>query len=163
MSSSRLPWPQPRCSVSNFVALDSLSSPGRADLWLFARWAAVCLLALTLFPLAGTLVAERPPRSLLAAAVLVTATSLALWPSSDLIYRHRLVHGLPSYGPLNLPTELVVIAFVFGYLCFVVWRAPSGPERLIVGCGILGCGFRAISYTRSGRIRTPVPAFSYTP
>ena len=25
-----------------------------------------------------------------------------------------------------------------------------------------GCGFRAIPYTRSDRIRTPIPTFSYT-
>ena len=26
----------------------------------------------------------------------------------------------------------------------------------------VGCGFRAIPYTRSDRIRTPIPTFSYT-
>jgi hypothetical protein len=31
------------------------------------------------------------------------------------------------------------------------------------GVQLVECGFRTISYTDSGGIRTPIPAFSYTP
>jgi hypothetical protein len=36
--------------------------------------------------------------------------------------------------------------------------SPRGYEAVLV----LQCGFRAIPYTRSDRIRTPIPTFSYT-
>lgn len=125
-------------SVINFMALDSLSNQSEADAWLFARWVAIGLLALSILSLTGSLVGERPPRWLLSATLVVIVVSSALWPSSRLIYRHQFVHGLPSYGSLNLPAEMAIIAIVFGYLCFVALRGRFKTGRSILTLGVAG-------------------------
>lgn len=124
--------------ITNYVVLNSLDHPRLADWLLFARSVALSGLALSTLPLATSLAGRPVPRPLNALLTAVVTARLVLWPTSDLVYRHHLSHGLPSYGPLTEPTGLALILLVFGYLCFVAGHGPSDRERFLLSVGIVG-------------------------
>ncbi len=120
---------------SNYQALEGGRTPAALDGWLFVRSVSLSLLAITLLPLAGRLSGQRVPKALLGLLVLVLAVRLTAWPTTHLLYRHRLVDGLPAYGPLTAPTGFLVIAIILSYLVFVTWRS-SARERVLLGLGV---------------------------
>ena len=124
-------------SLTNYAVLDSLTSPVVLDRWLFARSVALGLLAILVLPLVARLTGERPPLIVMAAIGCILATRLVLWPTTNLTYAHRIVHGLPVYGPLMGPTGLAIVILLFGYLLLVTVGHPSKAEQQVMVTGIL--------------------------
>ncbi|MCU1593148.1 MAG: hypothetical protein JWO12_540 [Frankiales bacterium] len=124
--------------ITGHAAVVALREPDDLDLLLFLRSGALAGLALSTLPLAGTVTTRRTPRWLVAALVLVCGCRLALWPVSNLIYRHQTVGGFPSYGPLMALSGFAVIALVFGYLCAcAAGPGPSDRERPVLVGGLI--------------------------
>jgi diguanylate cyclase (GGDEF)-like protein len=85
----------------------------------------------------------------------VVAARVALWPTTDLIYSHRIAHGLPVYGPLMGLTGMAVIVLLFGYLLLVTVGHPSMGEQRVMVAGIVGSLILAVvSVTAGESIRT---------
>ncbi|NMR20174.1 EAL domain-containing protein [Cellulomonas fimi] len=56
-------------------------------------------------------------------------TREVLWLTTDLLYTHRSVDGVPQYGPLLTTTFMVPLAVVAGYAVISIRRIPSRLTR----------------------------------
>jgi diguanylate cyclase (GGDEF)-like protein len=136
--------------VTNDAVLRALHSPRRLDVLLLIRAVALAGLALSTLPLAASVTGRTPPRWLALSIAALAAARLALWPWTDLIYAHRVVAGVPAYGPLMMPTSLAVIGLVFGYLCLSAGRGRTERERTLLGLGLLASLVLAVVTDVSG-------------
>ena len=123
--------------VTNATALTWLST-GYAEFLLFVRAVAVTFLLLSVVALARIVRRDAWPGWVDAVAVSVILIRLALWTLTDLLFAHRVIGGLPQYGPLMAPTTLVMEAVVAAYVLMLVIKAGSHREEALVAVGWLG-------------------------
>ena len=124
--------------VTNTILLRYLAS-GQLNLLVGLRTVFISALVLSTLPLAGAVASERPSRLWEAAIVAAVILRLTLWFGTHLVYGYSLTPtGLPRYGPLLVPTSLIVLALLFGYLTRVAMLGRTELERIVLAAGILG-------------------------
>ncbi|MBV8257013.1 MAG: bifunctional diguanylate cyclase/phosphodiesterase [Actinobacteria bacterium] len=153
---------------ANAVALQGHISEARIDDWFFVRTVGLGIVVVAAFPLAAIVMGTRAPRSLMVAVSGVVAARIVLWPTTSLVYAHRVVGGTPVYGPLLTPTGALLIVGLFAYLCIAARWTSSGGERALLSGGIAGSLlFALVSLTLPGGLAAelltgyvPFPALS---
>ena len=124
--------------VTNTILLRYLAS-SQLNLLMGLRTVFISALVLSTLPLAGAVANERPSRLWEAAIVAAVILRLTLWFGTHLVYGYSLTPtGLPRYGPLLVPTSLIVLALLFGYLTRVAMLGRTELERIVLAAGILG-------------------------
>jgi len=123
--------------VTNATTLAGLST-AYAEVLLFVRAVAVTTLMLSVVALARGVRRAAWPWWVDAVAVAVISIRLVLWTVTDLVFAHRIIGGLPQYGPLVVPTALAIEVVVAGYVLMLVINAGSHREEAILAVGWFG-------------------------
>src|SRR5579871_3454004 len=122
--------------VANVGVVGSFGSRAHLDHWLFARTVALGAVAVGTIPYAARFSGRRVPWPLVGSVAALVVGRIALWPTTDLVYAHREAGGLPAYGPLLGPSGFLLLAAVFGYVCWVAWGWEVAGERQLLNAGI---------------------------
>lgn len=102
---------------------------------LFLRYVAASVLPCAAVFLVAAL-ADRSPSAVVVGLCLAGAVvRLVLWPTTDLVYAHRVVDGWPAYGPLPPWLMLPLVALSFGYIAVTVGRLGSNVEVVALFTG----------------------------
>jgi diguanylate cyclase len=123
--------------VTNATALTWLST-SHAEFLLFVRAVAVTFLLLSVVALARIVCRNAWPGWVDTVAASVILIRLALWTLTDLVFAHRVVAGLPQYGPLMVPTALATEAVVAAYVVMLVIKTRSHREEATLAVGWFG-------------------------
>ena len=105
---------------------------------MFVRTLTLGALVVCTLVLGATLSQQPPRRGLVLGIVAIVLLRISLWPTTDLVYAHRLVDGEPVYGPLTMPTGLLLIVLLFGYLLVTAARGRDSLERTVLTLGVFG-------------------------
>jgi diguanylate cyclase (GGDEF)-like protein len=102
---------------------------------LFLRYAAASVLPCAAVLLVAAFAERSPSRAVLGLCIAGAAVRLVVWPTTDLVYAHRLANGWPAYGPLPPWLMLPLVAVSFGYVAVTVGRLGSNVEVVALFTG----------------------------
>ncbi len=132
-----LAWSASLAGVSLVNGLAGAVPPGAATSGLlFARHVLIGAAITLSLPAVRAFTGARGIRWLVVGVSTWYAAGAVLWLSTDLVYAHRIVDGLPQYGPLAPAASLLPLLVVAVY----VMRAVRGMTLTIVGAVVVVTG-----------------------